>query len=143
MAVSSDRATRQAPMTIGRVARSAGVNVETVRYYQRVGLVAEPPKPRQGYRLYPSQAVDRITFIKRAQRLGFSLDEIGELLELRDGHCADVRTRAEDKRAQIIGQIRDLQALRETLDTLINACRAGREDAHCPIVETLARPQRD
>jgi MerR family mercuric resistance operon transcriptional regulator len=143
MLVSPDRASRQAPLTIGRVARSAGVNVETVRYYQRVGLVSEPPKPSQGYRVYPQQAVDRITFIKRAQRLGFSLEEIGELLDLRDGHCADVRVRAEAKRAQIIGQIRDLEALRATLDTLIGACRAGREDAHCPIVETLARPQHD
>lgn len=143
MVASGDRVVKLVPLTIGRVARSAGVNVETVRYYQRVGLIAEPPKPRQGYRLYRPESVDRITFIKRAQRLGFSLVEIGELLELRDGHCADVRARAEEKRAQIIGQIQDLEALRETLDTLISACRAGREDAHCPIVETLARPQRE
>ena len=134
---------KEAPLTIGRVARSAQVNVETVRYYQRVGLVAEPRKPRQGYRLYPPEAVDRITFIKRAQRLGFSLVEIGELLELRDGHCADVRAWAEEKRAQTVGQIQDLEALRKTLDTLIRACRAGREDAHCPIVETFARPSRE
>lgn len=127
------------PLTIGRLARAAGVNVETVRYYQRVGLVTEPPKPVAGYRHYPPATVDRIRFIKRAQKLGFSLAEISELLELGDGHCADVRSRAEHKRSVIDRQIADLTALRDTLDDLIHACR---EDEHtaCPIVETLARP---
>ena len=128
-----------ATLTIGRLARAAGVNVETVRYYQRLGLVDEPAKPERGYRHYPADTLDRIVFIKRAQQLGFRLEEIRELLELGDGHCADVRTRAEEKRRQIAAQIRDLQAMEATLDKLIAACRAGRGDAHCPIVETLAR----
>ena len=128
-----------ATLTIGRLARAAGVNVETVRYYQRLGLVGEPAKPESGFRHYPADTLDRIVFIKRAQQLGFRLEEIRELLELGDGHCADVRTRAEEKRRQIEAQIRDLRAMRATLDELIAACRAGRGDAHCPIVETLAR----
>ena len=126
-------------LTIGRLARAAGVNVETVRYYQRLGLVAEPPKPESGFRHYPADTLDRIVFIKRAQQLGFRLEEIRELLELGDGRCADVRTKAEQKRRQIEAQIRDLRAMGATLDELIAACRAGRGDTHCPIVETLAR----
>ncbi len=124
-------------LTIGRLARRAGVNVETVRYYQRVGLIDEPPKPISGYRVYPEASVDRIRFIKRAQRLGFSLKEIGELLSIGDGHCDDVRERAEDKVAQIDAQIRDLQALRKTLASLIDKCRTSTDKAHCPIVGTL------
>ena len=72
------------PLTIGQLARSAGVNVETVRYYQRIGLIGEPPKPRQGYRSYPPATADRIRFIKRAQGLGFSLKEIALLRETRE-----------------------------------------------------------
>jgi MerR family mercuric resistance operon transcriptional regulator len=128
-------------LTIGRLARAAGVNVETVRYYQRLGLVDEPVKPETGFRHYPTDTLDRIVFIKRAQQLGFRLEEIRELLELGDGQCADVRSRAEEKRSQIEAQIRDLQAMGATLDELIAACRAGRGDAHCPIVQTLARRQ--
>lgn len=124
--------------TIGRLARAAGVNVETVRYYQRVGLLTEPPKPREGYRVYTREAVDRIKFIKQAKKLGFNLKEISELLDLGDGHCGDVRRKAEQKRDRIAAQIADLQRLRATLDTLINACASGKDPTHCPIVESLA-----
>ncbi len=125
-------------LTIGYLARMAGVNIETVRYYQRTGLIDEPPKPSSGYRIYPLQTVDRIKFIKRAQGLGFSLKEINELLELGDGHCADVRVKAEEKRAHIEQQIIELTKLRNTLDTLINSCQNTDDSVHCPIVETLA-----
>lgn len=125
------------PLTIGRLAEQADVNVETVRYYQRVGLIAEPSKPVQGFRTYPSETIDRIRFIKRAQQLGFKLSEISELLDLGSGHCDDVRMRAEEKRDQIINQINDLEALKVTLDTLITACRKGKKNACCPVVEAL------
>ncbi len=125
-------------LTIGYLARMAGVNIETVRYYQRTGLIDEPPKPSSGYRIYPLQTVGRIKFIKRAQGLGFSLKEINELLELGDGHCADVRVKAEEKRAHIEQQIIELTKLRNTLDTLINSCQNTDDSVHCPIVETLA-----
>lgn len=124
-------------LTIGRVAAQAGVNIETVRYYQRIGLVKEPVRPLQGFRIYPLETIDRIRFIKRAQQLGFNLNEIADLLELGSGHCTDVRVRAEEKRNQIIDQIKDLQALKATLDTLIDACHAGNDNISCPVVETL------
>jgi len=124
-------------LTIGYLARAADVNIETVRYYQRVGLIQEPKKPVTGYRVYPLEIVDRIKFIKRAKDLGFSLKEIIELLELGDGHCADVRHHAEDKLKHIDMQIKDLKKLRKTLDTLIKTCQTDTGNAHCPIVETL------
>ncbi len=131
------------PLTIGKIARAAGVNVETVRYYQRIGIIAEPPKPVEGYRVYPADTVDRICFIKRAQQLGFSLQEIAELLELGDGHCHDVQLRAEEKRDLIDQQINDLKNLRNTLDKLIRACQSDNDTAHCPIVETLTGDNQD
>ncbi len=124
-------------LTIGQVARQAGVHVETVRYYQRLGLIEEPPRPWSGYRRYPVAVVDRIRFIKRAQELGFRLAEIGELLAMDQGSCAEVRARAEAKRAQIAAQIRDLVRLRQTLDELIRRCRAEESAPGCPIVESL------
>jgi len=131
-------ATNKKTLTIGRLARAAGVNIETVRYYQRVALIQEPPRPLEGYRQYPADTVDRLKFIKRAQQLGFSLKEIAELLELGNGHCMDVRARAEKKRAHIDQQINDLKKLRKTLDNLIKACQTDNDKAHCPIVETLS-----
>jgi len=124
-------------LTIGQLAKAAGVNVETIRYYQRVGLITEPPKPAEGYRRYPQEAVLRIQFIKRAKQLGFTLDEISELLALGEGHCNDVRKRAETKRAQVVKQIQDLTALQITLDELIGACMKGADPIACPIVESL------
>lgn len=124
-------------LTIGRVAAASEVNIETIRYYQRIGLIQEPVKPAYGYRVYPPETIERIRFIKRAQQLGFSLKEIADLLELGDGHCSDVMQRAEQKRAHIQQQIKDLQKLQDTLDTLINTCRADSATTHCPIVETL------
>ncbi len=125
-------------LTIGLLARAADVNIETVRYYQRVALIQEPVKPLEGYRHYPADTVDRLKFIKRAQQLGFSLKEIGELLELGNGRCMDVRVRAEKKRAHIDQQINDLKKLRKTLNNLINACQTDNNMAHCPIVEALS-----
>lgn len=131
-------ATNKKSLTIGHLARAAGVNIETVRYYQRLVLIQEPPKPLEGYRQYPADTVDRIKFIKRAQQLGFSLKEIAELLDLGNGHCTDVRVRAEKKRAHIDQQINDLKKLRKTLDNMIKACQTDNDMAHCPIVEALS-----
>jgi len=124
-------------LTIGRLAEQSGVNVETVRYYQRLSIIKEPVKPLEGYRIYPAETINRIKFIKRAQQLGFSLKEIAELLELGDGHCSDVMQRAEEKRIHIQQQIKDLQNLQETLDQLIDSCRFDNDSSHCPIIETL------
>jgi len=124
-------------LTIGFLARAANVNVETIRYYQRFGLIDEPVKPLDGYRVYPAETVDRLRFIKRAKQLGFSLKEITELLDLGEGHCDDIRIRAETKRAHVDEQIKDLKKLKNTLDTLIKSCQTESGTARCPIVETL------
>ena len=128
-------------LTIGRMAKAAGVNVETVRYYQRIGLINEPRKPPQGFRTYSNETLEQIQFIKRAQQLGFSLEEIADLLELGEGHCQDVRLRAEQKRDKIEKQIQDLQALQKTLNRLIQSCQSGNNGEKCPIVETLLDSQ--
>ncbi len=125
------------PLTIGHLAKAAKVNVETVRYYQRVGLVDEPVKPFGGFRIYPEETINRIRFIKRAQKLGFSLQDIAHLLKLGNSHCDDVREQAETKLAQIEAQIKDLQSMRKTLKKLITECNAGNESGNCPIVQSL------
>ena len=125
--------------TIGRLAKAAGINVETIRYYQRINLITEPKKPTQGFLTYPEQTLEQIKFIKRAQQLGFSLQEIAELLSLGDGHCNDVRKRAEEKQSHIDEQIKDLKKLRKTLNNLIRACQSDSNNTHCPIVEALTR----
>ena len=131
---------KQQKLTIGTLAKDADVNIETIRYYQRIGLITEPSKPAQGYRIYPDETLMRIKFIKRAQQLGFSLQEIEELLQLGEGNCNDVRLRAEQKRSQIDRQIKDLKNLRGTLDQLITACHDSDSTKHCAIVETLTAP---
>jgi len=123
-------------MTIGVLARSAGVNIETIRYYQRRGLIGTPRKPPGGVRRYAADALAQLRFIKRAQQLGFTLKEIGGLLELGAGACAETRVLAEARLADIETRLHDLQAMRRTLARLIQVCRAGRETA-CPIVESL------
>lgn len=130
------------PLTIGFLAKAAGVNIETVRYYQRINLIIEPDKPAEGFRTYPIKTLKRIKFIKRVQQLGFSLKEVAELLQLGEGsgkdQCADVRQRAELKRDNIDKQINDLNTLRATLTELIDSCQSGNGDQHCAIVETLS-----
>jgi len=123
-------------MTIGSLARAAGVNIETIRYYQRRGLIGTPRKPPGGVRRYDANALAHLRFIKRAQQLGFSLREIRDLLELGASACAETRVLAEARLADIETRLRDLQAMRYTLARLIRSCRAGRETA-CPIVESL------
>lgn len=126
-------------LTISGVARAAAVNVETVRYYQRRGLIREPPKPRQGYRIYTPETVDRLRFIKRAQELGFTLVEIKNLLSLDDGHCRQTQELAERKLSLIQGRIRDLKAMERVLGKLVQACGQHGDTPGCPIIETLTR----
>lgn len=125
-------------LTIGKLARSSSVNVETIRYYQRIGLIEEPRKPPTGYRKYPVLYVARIHFIKRAQQLGFTLKEIAELLSLGDGHCDNVRTLAEKNRARIRLRIKDLNSMRVALDRLIDACLNDRSTKHCSLIDALS-----
>ena len=123
--------------TIGALARTAGVNVETIRYYQRRGLLPKPGKPVAGYRRYPAETLARLRFIKRAQELGFTLREIAELLALGSASCRETQQLAEHKRANIEARMKDLRAMRRTLNRLIKSCRAGGTTA-CPIIDSLS-----
>lgn len=128
-------------MRIGDVAKEAGVGVETIRFYEQKGLIAQPPKPRTGgYRDYPAQSVRRVRFIRRAQRLGFSLGEIVELLELEagpDAGCADVRRQAEAKRVEVLAKIENLDRIKDALETLIDACPGKGPAGKCSILEAI------
>ena len=125
-------------LTIGALAKSAAVNTETIRYYQRRGLIATPKKELGGIRRYPAEDAQRIHFIKRAQTLGFTLDEIATLLELNDGtNCASTRQLAERKLEEIEARIADIQLIRDSLKDLIAACRNKNTQRCCPIIEAL------
>lgn len=125
-------------LTIGALAKSAAVNTETIRYYQRRGLIATPKKALGGIRRYPTDAAQRIRFIKRAQTLGFTLEEIATLLELNDGtNCASTRLLAEHKLEEIEARIADIESIRDALKNLITACRNKTSQRCCPIIETL------
>ncbi len=124
--------------TIGKLAQAANVTIETIRYYQRRGLITEPQKPLQGYRQYPESALKRLRFIKQAQHLGFTLKEIEELLFLDSTHCNDVRQLAEQKLAQIESQLQGLTALRKTLTELVRSCKSEQDAGHCSIIEILS-----
>ncbi len=128
-------------MTVGRFAARAGVNVETVRYYQRRGLLARPARAGGGVRRYGEDSLQRIRFIKRAQHLGFTLDEVRALLLLNDGTgCVQARAIGERKLAEVEAKLMDLQAMSRTLATLIERCRARRGRVVCPLIDALAQP---
>jgi MerR family mercuric resistance operon transcriptional regulator len=128
------------PLTIGQLSRAAGVHVETIRYYQGLGIVRAPPRPDGGFRRYGPHDVARLRFIKRAQGLGFTLDEVRSLLRLEDGrNCRETRRLAEAKLAVIEQRLADLNRMRRLLRRLIGECEAGGQPRACPITATLAR----
>jgi MerR family mercuric resistance operon transcriptional regulator len=126
-------------LTIGKLTKQSGVTIETIRYYQRKGLLVEPAKPAIGFRQYPTATIARIRFIKRAQQCGFTLKEISELLSLDSGHCEDVRKMAEQKRQQIDDQINDLTAMRNVLDNLVKGCQTDPSTEYCSLINTLSK----
>ncbi len=126
--------------TIGQVAKRAGVGVETVRFYERKGLIEQPRKRTSGYRVYPDDVVQRIRFIRHAKALGFTLAEIGELLSLRPDprtNCATVKERAQGKMADIDEKIASLTKMHRSLTKLVHACDRRSQTAECPILEAL------
>lgn len=125
--------------TISQVAQMLGINVETIRYYERRGLIEQPPKPRSGYRHYSDTIVARITFIKRAQSLGFSLKEIEELLTLQADDCDNVQHLAQHKLEMVESKIDDLQKLRTALKAQLRACQDSDKQASCPLINALRR----
>lgn len=127
-------------LTIGQVASAADVHVQTIRYYERRGLFAAPRRTTSGYRQYTEEAVSRLRFIKHAQQLGFSLNEIQELLGLRVRHgaaCDAVERKTRTKIEVVQQRIRDLQRMKRTLERLAAACAARRPTDDCPILEVL------
>ena len=124
-------------LTIGKLAANAEVNVETIRYYERRGLIDKPVKPKNGYRRYDKTILERILFIKKAQGLGFKLDEIKNLLSLSGSRCSEIQTLAEMKLGDVQLKIRDLQRLETVLADLVRQCNARLDKAHCPIIEVL------
>lgn len=128
----------QENLTIGAFARAAGVSVETIRFYQRERLLPEPDKPQGSIRRYGSADVTRVRFVKSAQRLGFSLDEIAELLELDDGaHCDEARAQAEQKLADVRARLADLQSIEKVLVELVAQCSAASGQVRCPLIASL------
>lgn len=122
------------------LARRTGVTGEAVRFYEDNGVLPPPPRSASGYRLYDESYVDRIRFVRRAQELGFTLTEIKELLALRvlpGADRAEVRQHAEEKRADVVARIRDLERIRDVLTYLIDACDGHGPASDCPILEAL------
>jgi Hg(II)-responsive transcriptional regulator len=127
-------------LSIGQVARRAGVGVETVRFHEREGLLDEHARRASGYRQYPQEAVKQICFIKRAQHLGFSLKEIRELLALRmerQTDCSQVKERAEAKIAAVEQKIIELQRMRQALLQVTALCRSEEPSSRCPLLDAL------
>lgn len=127
-------------MLIGRLAEAAGVGVETIRFYEREGLLPEPPRSAAGYRLYDADAVRRLRFIVKAKDLGFTLSETKELLELRvtdTSACDEIAATARRKLASVEQRIRKLRGVRRVLHELVEACAANEKTSECPILEAL------
>jgi MerR family copper efflux transcriptional regulator len=129
-------------LTIGQLAKSAGVHIQTVRYYERLHLLGPASRASSGYRLYGPEEERRLRFIKNAQALGFTLREIAELLNLRvssRARCGDVQRKAKEKLKCVEAKAKDLQALARALERLIRSCRAGQPTDHCPILNSLEK----
>jgi Hg(II)-responsive transcriptional regulator len=125
---------------IGKAAELAGVNKETIRYYERRNLIPEPDRMESGYRLFSKRHIDRIRFIKRAQELGFTLSEIQDLLNLiMDEHttCSEIKQEAEMKYRDVVQKIKDLQRIKQTLTELIDSCSGSGPKGDCPILDAL------
>jgi len=127
-------------LTIGQLAMKADVNLETIRYYERRGLLPEPPRNKSGHRQYSSETVKRTDFIKRCQALGFSLNEIAEILELRvtpNSTCGNMKSRVEGKLSSLDKKIEELNRIRNALDRLRKKCAGKGPIGKCPILGEL------
>lgn len=125
-------------LSIGVFAEAGGVNVETIRFYQRKGLLPEPDKPNGSIRRYGDADAARVRFVKSAQRLGFSLDEVAGLLTLDDGtHCDEARQIAEQQLADVRAKLTDLHRIESVLATLVRDCCASHGTVSCPLITAL------
>lgn len=125
-------------LTIGAFAKAAGVNVETIRFYQRKGLLPEPDRPYGRIHRYGQADVARVKFVKSAQRLGFSLDEVGQLLKLEDGtHCSEAAELAALRLADVCARLADLTRMEAALSKLVGECNAHHGNVSCPLIAAL------
>ena len=132
----------KANITIGQLAQTAGVNVETIRYYQRIALLPLPRRNHGSIRRYSRDELKRVRFIKRAQALGFSLDEVALLLGLSDGkHCAETRALAARKLIMVERKITDLTTIRKAIKGLVTKCAMGSRGCGCPIIDALVEDE--
>ncbi len=132
-------------VTIGRLAKDVGVNIQTIRYYERLRLLAPTARRPSGYRLYGAAEVRRLRFIRNAQALGFTLTEIEGLLNLRvdsAAQCGDVQQRAQAKLARVEAKLKDLESMARVLRSLIRSCKAGQPTDRCPILKSLEANER-
>lgn len=130
--------TEQQNLTIGSFAKAAAVNIETIRFYQRKGLLAEPGRPYGGIRRYGRADVARVRFVKSAQRLGFSLDEVAQLLKLEDGaHCVEAAELAALRLADVRVRLADLVRMEAALSRLVNECDTHQGNVSCPLIASL------
>ncbi|UCH52520.1 MAG: Hg(II)-responsive transcriptional regulator [Pseudomonadota bacterium] len=132
----------EAQTTIGQLAAAAGVNVETVRYYQRIKLMPVPKKAPRGIRRYGASDLARLRFIKTAQGLGFTLDEVAELIKLDDGmRCTEAHDIAQHKLTSVRARLRDLRRMEQALARLVRRCAAQRGAIRCPLIDTLQKAE--
>ena len=130
---------------IGELAKKVGVNIQTIRYYERRGLLLPTTKMESGYRLYDNEAKKRLEFIRYSKNLGFTLKETEELLRLRvstTARCGDIRKKAEAKLREVESKIEGLQTIRKVLNELIRTCHAGQPTEKCPILKTIDKKGR-
>ena len=133
---------RDSTLSIGALSRRTGVNIETIRFYERIGILAKPPRSAAGHRIYSQAQLMRLGFVRRSRELGFSLDEVRRLLKLVDGGrytCAEVKTITLDHLAEIRRKIADLRRLERTLAAVAGKCR-GDKVPECPVIEALFQP---
>ncbi|HKF61133.1 MAG TPA: helix-turn-helix domain-containing protein [Dongiaceae bacterium] len=133
---------RDSTLSIGALSRRTGVNIETIRFYERIGILAKPPRSAAGHRIYSQAQLMRLGFVRRSRELGFSLDEVRRLLKLVDGGrytCAEVKTITLDHLAEIRRKIADLRRLERTLAATAGKCRGGKVP-ECPVIEALFQP---
>jgi MerR family transcriptional regulator, mercuric resistance operon regulatory protein len=127
-------------MTIGQLAKKSNTDAQTIRYYERLGLVAKPRRTESNYRVYDTDSIARLTFIRRAKEIGFSLNDIKALLGMADGkvsRCVEVQEFAVTRLSKIQSQIADLKAMEKTLSKLVRQCATSEKISECPILETL------
>lgn len=132
-------------LTIGEVAKRSGVGIETIRFYERKGLIEDPPRKWSGYRQYPETTIDRLRFIRKAKELGFTLHEINELLEISadaSASCAEVKERAEGKIQNIEQKIQALTRMKNALKKLVSVCDGKSPVQYCPVIASLTHEKK-